>query len=343
MIRIDEIYSSVFLPIVANKEGTGLHWFDPFGSTEINDLCSVPPIDLIANTRYVFYDQEPLDRNRTKNFFDQFVQTYVGPTVLVHSEYSSEDVTWLENTYNFKSCYYFFHGWAALDWYRGYNRTFLHQPKNIQHTFMCLNNIVGGERQHRLELFSKLGERQLIEKNCVSMPAVCPYEKQSVKQLLKNKNLFVPNIQLPLTVDSYDDYANNSHQINHWKQSSESLIHLVTETVYKGHKNHLTEKTFKPIVLQQPFIIVGNQGSLRYLRKYGFKTFADVWDESYDDADDNRRINKIADLLEFLEHSDKQKLYEQCLPIVKHNYDWFYSGAFERVLWDELLEMVNQW
>ena len=294
--------------------------------------------------RYVFWDQEPLHQYRLNLFLDQYLKIYFrGPTTIVHSEYNSEDVTWLENTYNLKTCYYFFHGWAALDWYRGYNRSFLHKDRNIQHTYLCPNNIVGGERMHRLELFSELGKRNLIDDNLISMPAVCPHEGETVEQLLNNLSLFVPDVVLPLTIDSYDNHARSSHQVTLWEQAASTLVHVVTETVYKGHKNHLTEKTFKPIVLQQPFIIVGNRGSLQYLKRYGFQTFSDAWDESYDDADDATRVKKIAALLTELEHADREYLYELCLPAIKHNYDWFYSGGFERVLWDELVAMVNQW
>lgn len=343
MIRIDEIYSNVFLPIVSKKAHTGLHWFDPFGSTEFNDICNMPPIDGEADARYVFYDQEPLHQNRTTEFFNQFTKIYTGPTTLVHSEYASEDVAWLENTYNINSYYYFFHGWAALDWYRGYNRSFLHQDKKINHTYLCPNNIIGGEREHRLELFSELGKRNIVNNNLISMPAVCPHEGETVEQLLKDRDLHVPLVKLPLKIDSYNNHAGNSHQITLWEQAARTLLHVVTETVYKGQKNHLTEKTFKPIVLQQPFIIVGNRGSLKYLKRYGFKTFSDAWDESYDDADDATRVKKIASLLEDLEYADKDYLYEMCLPSIVHNYNWFYSGGFERMLWDELVEMVNQW
>jgi hypothetical protein len=342
MIRIDEIYSNVFLPFIKDKNYTALHWFDPFGSTNYHDLCSQPIVDGVAN-RYIFWDQEPFYKELLIKFLDQFKTYFDGPVTIVHSEYNSNDVDWLENTYNIKTCYYFFHGWAALDWYRGYDRSFLHQDKKLQHTYLCPNNIVGGERTHRLELFSELGKRNLLNDNLISMPAVCPHESETVEQLLNNLSLFVPDVELPLTIDSYDNHASNSHQITLWSQAGSTLVHVVTETVYKGRKNHLTEKTFKPIVLQQPFIVVGNRGSLQYLKRYGFRTFSDAWDESYDDADDATRVEKVAALLEELEHADRDYLYELCLPAIKHNYNWFYSGGFERVLWDELVEMLNQW
>lgn len=337
MIRIDEIYQNVFLPLTSRIPGNvGCHWFDPFGSTGLENLCNIPPIAR-GGKRFVFWDQEPLYRTEIEPFFDYFVREYSGEITIIHSEFNSEDVQWLCDTYNVKQDHYFFHGWAALDWYRGYNKTFLHQPKNTKHTFLCPNNIVGGQRQHRLKLLNELAKRDLVSTNLISFPAVCPYEGLAVQKHIDY------DLPLPLSIDDFDNYAHNSHQINMWTQASSSLLHVVTETLYAGKKNHLTEKTFKPLVLKQPFILVSNRGSLQYLQRYGFKTFASVWDESYDQLPDDERILAIADLLLELEHADWDSIQKQCEPIVQHNYDWFYSGKFEQVLWDELLGMTQKW
>ena len=94
-----------------------------------------------------------------------------------------------------------------------------------------------------------------------------------------------------------------------------------------------------------PFVIVGTHGSLKYLRSYGFKTFGDIWDESYDDeTDDIVRIEKIAKLLKQLDDlsiDQKQELFRKALPIIQHNWNHFYKGEFESVLWQELMDMLN--
>jgi hypothetical protein len=338
MIRIDEIYNNIFLQLIQQKEYQCIHYFDPFGSTSFKDLCTVPKFTDVGK-HFLFWDQEPLHLDVHQSTLEQYREEFSDdPTVLISSEYNSDDINLICNRYNFEQCYYFFHGWASLDWYRGYNKSFLHQPKNIKHTFLCPNNIVGGKRQHRLTLLNELAKRDLVNTNIISFPATCPYEGIKVQDQLDY------DVELPLTFDNFDNYANNSHQITMWKQAAESLVHVVTETSYSGKKNHLTEKTFKPIVLKQPFILVSNQGSLEYLRRYGFKTFEGIWDESYDTLPDNQRISAIGNLLQELEHSNSREwLSEQCAPIVQHNYDWFYSGKFEQVLWDELLNMVSSW
>ena len=38
----------------------------------------------------------------------------------------------------------------------------------------------------------------------------------------------------------------------------------------------------------------------------------------------------------------RQELFERAIPIVKHNYDHFYNGGFEKILWTELTGMLNE-
>jgi predicted XRE-type DNA-binding protein len=94
-----------------------------------------------------------------------------------------------------------------------------------------------------------------------------------------------------------------------------------------------------------PFVLVSTAGSLEYLRSYGFQTFDSIWDESYDlELDDDRRLARIADLLHSLDQltdAEKQAKFEQAIPIIEHNFNHFYSGAFEQILWQELVDMLN--
>lgn len=352
MIRIDELYYNIFLQKVKDKTAS-IHWFEPFGTTALENICSMPNITDPA-TRILFWDQEPLHRDRIADVLPRFRQCYGderGPdeVIIVHSEHDSENVTWLEHEYGVKSQYYFFHAWAALDWYRGYNRAFLSTPfkdRKIQHTFLCPNNIIGGRRRHRLELLSELVDRDLIANNLISFPERCPYEHKTVAELCREYEIAMGSVVLPLILDQGSDHANNSHKIDMWNLSDQSLLQVVTETVYTGRRSHLTEKTFKPIVMQQPFVLVSCQGSLEYLRSYGFKTFGEFWNEDYDQYDDATRIMRIGKLLNDIDNlsiREKNDLQRHLVPVVEHNFNWFYSHDFENLLWQELSQMIDQW
>lgn len=62
----------------------------------------------------------------------------------------------------------------------------------------------------------------------------------------------------------------------------DTFISIVTETLVDESVLFISEKIWKPIVLGHPFLIMGNVGTLTYLKSLGFKTY-DRWiDESYD-------------------------------------------------------------
>jgi hypothetical protein len=272
---------------------------------------------------------------------------------IITSEHDSDTIKFICNKYEWKSYYYFFHGWAALDWYRGYDRTFLIQPwqqRIITKTFLAPNRIVAGERQHRLEMLYWIFKMGMTD-NHVSCPSVCPAENIAILDAIQPLKDKYPDIEtvfaeqsLPLNFEGETDHPMHSCWLSLFDESAESLLYLVTETVATGRRHHLTEKTFKPIALGMPFVIVGTQGSLRYLRSYGFKTFGDLWDESYDDeSDDSLRIEKIAQVLKLLDglKEHRQDIFDSAQEIVEHNWNHFYGGGFEKILWQELKDMLN--
>ena len=198
----------------------------------------------------------------------------------------------------------------------------------------------------QIQMLQQFVGRDLLDKNLISFPDVCPYEGQSLQLLCVKYDLDCPKVRLPLMIDNGSGYAAQSHKIDLWEQANNSLIHVVTETVYRGQKNHLTEKSFKPIVMQQPFIIQSCKGSLEYLRRYGFRTFGDFWDESYDEADDSTRTYEIGKLLQDINNmtqKEKTQLQTAVNSTVEHNFNWFYSAEFEKLLWDELQGMMAKW
>lgn len=333
-----------------------MHWFDPFGSVDSKDLCSQPLINNINGdaTRYLFWDQEPVHLTMIEKILPLFADRFDGDLTVVTSELNSENVDYIKQHYRVNARYYFFHGWAALDWYRGYNRSFLitdPKTRNIEKTFISPNRILGGERPHRLLMLYHIFKNNLGH-NWISCPAVCPGERVSIHDLSKKFNTLYADIadvfaqqSLPINFPKETNHPMHSYCLSLFDESFSSLLYLVTETVATGRRLHLTEKTFKPICLKMPFVLVGTAGSLEYLKSYGFKTFNELWDESYDnEADDVLRLEKIRDLLINLDNlttDKKQHLFEAAIPIVEHNFNHFYNGGFEQILWNELSELLT--
>jgi hypothetical protein len=381
MIRIDEIYNNTFWPWIRKNLPEFREFFcEPFGRSDPDSLMNYGRDDYHEHNYIFFFDQEPIHLSIHQPTFEQVVTLnkdiytncywerrngsylikgkiprplgFVAPGYIVTSERNSENVEAVCEKYRWKSLYYFFHGWAALDWYRGYDKTFLIAPfeeRTITRTFIAPNRIVAGERQHRLEVLYHIFKNNMMN-NHISCPATCPAENISIHDAIKPLVSKYPDIesvfaqqQLPINFKEETDHPMHSCWLSLFDECAESLLYLVTETVATGRRHHLTEKTFKPIAMGMPFVIVGTQGSLEYLRSYGFRTFEGIWDESYDSAEDSVRIERIASLLRSLDElpaESKQDLFEQAQEVIAHNWNHFYNGGFEAVLWKELQEML---
>ena len=192
-----------------------------------------------------------------------------------------------------------------------------------------------------------------LEHNHISCPKTCPEEEVDITDIASKYTNQYPtiidtfnNMDLPYLFENEDTQLMTSCWVTNFKESTDSVFYVVTETVYFNRRLHLTEKSFKPIALEMPFILVAPAGSLEYMRSYGFKTFNGIIDESYDtEVDDLIRLEKIAKLLSDIDKlsiKEKQEIHKQCLPIVEHNYNHFYFGGFEEILWKELTNMLNE-
>jgi len=107
----------------------------------------------------------------------------------------------------------------------------------------------------------------------------------------------------------------------------ESFIYIVTETFVDNDCFFISEKSYKPIAIGMPFMILGNPGTLQYLREKGYVTFSDWIDESYDlDLPLEERINIIVqNLIKISKMYDIEKINirRQMNEICEHNLNLY--------------------
>jgi len=364
MIRIDEIYNHTIWPWFRDRRpGTRVFFCDPPGNTSPDALFNLGS-DSIAENDYVFmHDQEPVHLDTFEPLFKDVLRRNTDvwwpnkPTPFGHVIVSErgEYVKQLCQQYEWTPHYYFYHGWACLDWFRGYDKTFLiprARDRQPTRTFMSPNRIVAGKRDHRVLFLYNIFKHGL-EKNHISAPRVCQYEGVDISSIAQKYTHVYQDIvdvfniaDLPRLFAGEESQEMHSYQLGNFAEAQDSLIYVPTETVYFGRRTHLTEKTFKAIALEMPFVLVAPAGSLAYLREYGFRTFEGIFDESYDiETNDILRIEKVTDLLKHLNNlsvAERQQIHQACLPIVEHNYYHFYSGRFADILWTELTSMLAE-
>ena len=173
-------------------------------------------------------------------------------------------------------------------------------------------------------------------------------EKLFNRGLISLNNLIYP----PMPDDNVDDYdylKNNAPFIidhrydlkfnlacNITKEDYErTFISMVTESLADDDTLFFSEKIWKPIMVGHPFIIYGNQFTLKHLKSLGYKTF-DKWiDESYDEIYDRvHRAQKIVSELKKFENKTIEELttirveMEETCRFNKEHYNILYNKKY---------------
>lgn len=133
------------------------------------------------------------------------------------------------------------------------------------------------------------------------------------------------------TITYHDDETNNWKNIikkidQGWLKSGllnlsnykKPLIDLVSESEFDHIR--ITEKTWKPLILGQLFIVNGGQYFHKYLEEMGFSLYHKIFDYSFDEEPDVEiRIEGIMKNLNRLKKMNYQDLYRSCINEIKHN------------------------
>ena len=344
MLQLDHVYEFFYRTIFSGKEV----WYCPNGvvvPTATNIQVFTPKNR--ANIKIFCYDQEPFILEMARPYMYWFTVD-PGKLILMTSEYS-DLVNQYTKSQSFYSMYYFFHGFAALDWYRGYYALNYDQPviKEYQYDYITFNRLIHNDRSYRIYLISKLKEQQLSDRGLISFSVADDNDKSWRDEITdpnsklsahakKHADQYLGDVD-KLIIDGSKLSGSVSADI---PRNLDALWHIVTETVFYYNKLHLTEKIFKPIVSKQPFMLLAAPGNLAYLRSYGFKTFDGIIDESYDTIQDNdARIDAVVKQLAWycgLSAKEKQDVICALEPIIEHNFRHFY-GEFRHIITQELL------
>lgn len=103
----------------------------------------------------------------------------------------------------------------------------------------------------------------------------------------------------------------------------EVFCSIVTESRFAQPTGNFSEKILNTIWHKKPFILVAPPHTLKAFKSYGYKTFGDFWDESYDDCFDHQeRLTKIFDLINYIDSQSIDTLkewYKQMQDILEYN------------------------
>jgi hypothetical protein len=267
-------------------------------------------------------------RGQIRNIWDH--------ALLVHSEKRSKEVE-LYRADQFIPVYYWNHAVIARDWFRYAEH--VDQHKQTKKIFLIYNRAWAGTREYRLR-FTELLVLSNLQNHCLTtINSIEPELNIHYKLHKFNNPIWQPQTALEnyLPVSAAQSYYSAKFDIEDYESTD---IEVVLETLFDDDRLHLTEKSLRPIACAQPFILAGTHGSLEYLRSYGFKTFGDLWDESYDLIKDPQlRMLAIIDLMKHIadwSNDIRDRKMAQAQEIADYNKKYFFSNNFHDTIDHEL-------
>jgi hypothetical protein len=366
MFSLDRFYNILHNNLISRFRNGRSVYFYPFGTYQ-NTIFLSDQVDTAQNQipfiwnhhwqadkiffHCYYFDQEPfydytkLELKKSMLTLDRDITGPRQINLLATSERSSI-VSEYSRQNKFYSWYYFFHGFATLDWYRDFQYVNPDSFNRYDKVFICYNHLTSNLRSYRLHLGANLIEQDLVKHGRVSLfhegwqnTIEDPENPLDNRARLKIYHA-LKNVAEPLTIDTPTPNGALSANVN-FNELTSALWHIVTETVYFEPKLHLTEKIFKPIVARRPFILAAAPGNLAYLKSYGFRTFDQWIDESYDQEPDHYiRIEMITAEIKrlcLLDPADLKQMHREMQEVLEHNFNHFY-GKFKDIIVDELVD-----
>ena len=232
----------------------------------------------------------------------------MSPTQLHHCKYPNKEypcVEWLE-----------FHGYDIMLY--NVKDLYLESKKEWgqflpQKLFTCYNNRYS---YHRTRLIRELEDQGMLGKGHVS------YNKGKLGgQPYKTKD------GISLGIENFQPNETDEWHIHRFPEEYfTGLIDIVTESRYLPGEYYMSEKTFKPIIGQKPFLVVSSQGYHRWLEKKGIQKF-DIFDYSFDD--EPHLVDRIEGIIQNLKRldaiyknrDDYLNLLAELAPMMQNNYD----------------------
>lgn len=157
--------------------------------------------------------------------------------------------------------------------------------------------------------------------------------------------------KLPLTLGEHDPNRTHVPDLNsqYIKAHEDTYFDVVVETLAGYPLSNSTsqpvptwwkemffsEKTWRCLFYGRPFLLFGHQGALAKLKEWGFKTFDQFWDESYDD------MLSLKDRAITITAITKKIISEYSL---QQMHDLYYSQPMQEILQhnrDRILELTH--
>jgi hypothetical protein len=213
------------------------------------------------------------------------------------------------------------------------SRKFTDTNKIFDSDFKHFGNFIGHSNKYRLHTSSQLRARHpdkiLLSYHC---NVTDPYHREYIgieDLMFAGTNTSVVDTayqhikQSPIELDEIETFPIlQPANINILKYYPKFFVEIVNLTFFSGNTFYVDEKIWRPILACTPFMAQGPANLIKNLRRMGFKTFHQWWDEGYSEDPDDCQVPGMLDNIDRLGRLsiwELQAMYSDMMPTLEHN------------------------
>jgi hypothetical protein len=208
-------------------------------------------------------------------------------------------------------------------------------PLERPFAFECL---LGARREHRDFVMLSLQKSGLLEQNIVTYRDLfvghwIDQTPARVAQLFGDTKLQYPYVSenLDPAWEVKTQMDNSVSGLVPWEIYNRTWFSVVCETLGKDRVFLSAEKIAKCLQARRLFVVFAIQGFLQHYRDWGFETFGDVIDETYDnEPDDVQRWSRAFEQVQWLCKQNLPALLQKLQPRLDHNHHRLYEFQQEK-------------
>lgn len=186
----------------------------------------------------------------------------------------------------------------------------------IDRSYMCLNR---KPHEHRIRLYQQLQQVNILDHGLVSMGSLTGHALRRLDQDCDTDPV-APNSDI-----QHYGLPNNVQGLGHPSNWSRHFLNIVTETFFDINAVYfVSEKIYKPLVGQRPFLVYAPDGATTWLHQRGFESYVD---DFYDICDLDLRCpdNLVPFLVTLCRQSPAyiRDKFVALTPKILYNQNWF--------------------
>ena len=201
----------------------------------------------------------------------------------------------------------------------------LQDSAKIDTAYMCLNRKPHG---HRRQLYQQLDALGLVDQGIVSMGGDDEYPVQKLLDIDQGSTNIAPNANA-----EHHGMPNDIASLGHPANWQRHLVNVVTETTWDISQNQfVSEKIFKPLLGQRPFLVYDPDGASSWLSARGFELYHSDFQDISDQ--DPALPNNVARFLQQLCWQDTSYFQSKFIALqekIMYNHNNFHKYVVEQI------------